>query len=231
MKDLSSKQKKLIAQFEKLTRITRKQGAIFSTLKKKGLFKIANIGENVDSLRADHQKLLGQFYQLKEEHTKMYEKHKELLKDYSVRFGDPTRSKKTSIVIKQVDPESIFASAKESYLKKDYNIALVGFRNILERFKDHALADDSLIFLGDYFYGKHRYSKAIGLYARVINQYSKSDKVDEALLKLGKSHFKTGLCSTAKSYLRLLKAKYPRSKHVKEARSLLRNARKNCKRY
>ena len=228
---LANKQLRLVAQLTRVQAQLNRQQQIFKAFRKKGQYSVASIGENVSQLRSDHQKLLGTFYQLKEKFTKLMDQHQKLLKDYTTRFGDPLNKEKkaTTIIIENVSPEKIFQGGKTLYVNKSYDDAIKRFKVFVNKYPSHQLADDALIYIGDCYFKKKNPAEASLWYTKVRKKYKSGDKVAEALLKLGKVYLLLGACGAGKTCLRRILRSHRSSPHAQEARRLLRNFRRLCR--
>ena len=83
------------------------------------------------------------------------------------------------------DPETLYQTSYSDYLRGNYDLALMGFRQYLESFPDTDLADNATYWIGESYYRQQKYAEAIVEYDKVLKQYTRSDKTASALLKKG----------------------------------------------
>lgn len=94
-------------------------------------------------------------------------------------FGDGPGAGATS------DPETLYQTSYSDYLRGNYDLAMMGFRQYLESFPETDLADNATYWVGECFYRQQKYADAIAEYDKVLRQFARSDKTASALLKKG----------------------------------------------
>ncbi len=82
----------------------------------------------------------------------------------------------------------IFAAARQDYNRSKYESAVMGFRNYLAAYPNSSAADDAQYWIGESFFATKHYRKAITEFTRVLDNYPKSDRTPETLLRLGICH-------------------------------------------
>jgi tol-pal system protein YbgF len=120
------------------------------------------------------------------------------------------------------DPQSLYNSAYNDYLKGSYDLAMRGFREYLDTFPSTALAANATYWIGECFYRQKRYRQAIEQYDAVLNRYPRSDKTASALLKKGYAHLELGERSQGVVQLQHVLRQYPASDEANLARQRLR---------
>ena len=83
------------------------------------------------------------------------------------------------------NPMDLYQSAYRDYQRGNYDLALAGFRDFLQRYPDSELAPNAAYWSGESLYSQKKYSEAIDQFNRVVDKYPKSDKAPGALLKKG----------------------------------------------
>ncbi len=83
------------------------------------------------------------------------------------------------------DPETLYQTSYSDYLRGNYDLAMLGFKQYLEAFPDTDLTDNAIYWIGECFYRQQKYVEAIAEYDRVLKQFPRSDKTASALLKKG----------------------------------------------
>lgn len=86
------------------------------------------------------------------------------------------------------DPKSLYETAYDDYLQGNFDLAILGFRQYLETYRDTDLADNATYWIGEYFYRQSKFKKAIDQFEAVLSQFKDSDRTPSALLKKGYAH-------------------------------------------
>jgi len=120
------------------------------------------------------------------------------------------------------DPQTLYNSAYNDYLKGSYDLALRGFQQYLESFPSTALAANATYWIGECYYRQRRYRQAIEQYDAVLNRYPRSDKTASALLKKGYAHLELGERSQGVVQLQHVLRQFPTSDEANLARQRLR---------
>lgn len=228
---MSNKQVTMLSQITRLQVQLKKLDTILAQFRKKGQYNFANIGVKLDELRTHHQELLGNFQVLKLAYSKLEKQHKKLIEDYTRRFGSPLTSNAggNQVSIQVVDAKTLYKSAKDLFDKGKYVEAREQLKTLVKRFKAHELTDDAFLLIGQCYENTKKVYEAILWYNDALKKFPNGDQVDHALLKLGTAHYKINACPEGRAFLRRLRRKYPRSKYAAEARKLIRNMRRYCR--
>ncbi len=88
--------------------------------------------------------------------------------------------------------------------------AVDAFRTFVKRYPDHELTDNAQYWLGECFYSQRDYSTALREFRRVVEKFSRGNKVPDALLKLGFSYLALGSNRPGREALTELVKSYPR---------------------
>lgn len=122
----------------------------------------------------------------------------------------------------QVDPEKLFGNAFNDLKAGNYDLAIMEFNEYLSLFKDSPMADDAQYWLGECFYGKKQYARAIPEFEKVEKNYPKGDKLVPALYKLGRSYEESGDKKRARIVFQRIVKEFPNSFEVKPAQDRLK---------
>ena len=106
-----------------------------------------------------------------------------------------------------------------------YEKATLAFRQFLNDFPDGRYAHIAQYWLAETSYHTRKYSVAVEDYQTLINQYPKSPKRADALLKIGYSQFELKLFAQAKNVLHKLIKSYPGTTEAGQAENLLQKIR------
>lgn len=131
--------------------------------------------------------------------------------------GRPTEPDQTT----GVSPSEAYGLAYNDYLKGNYDLALLGFRNFLANYESTSLAPNAQYWIGESLYGKKKYVKAIEAFDKVVSDYPGSIKVSGALLKSGYAFAELGDKPQARLYLKKVLENYPLSNEGKLAKKKL----------
>ena len=83
------------------------------------------------------------------------------------------------------DPQALYQTAYNDYLRGNYELAILGFRQYLESFPNTELADNASYWIGESYFSQGQYERAIQEFDNILSTYERSDKVASALLKKG----------------------------------------------
>jgi len=120
-----------------------------------------------------------------------------------------------------VPPETIYQTAYNDYIKGNYALAILGFKEFLNRFPQDTLAPNAQYWLGECYYSLKDFETAIREFERVVNDYPQSAKAPGSLLKIGYSLIELKRLEEAKARLTELLVKYPNSPEADQARDRL----------
>jgi tol-pal system protein YbgF len=114
-------------------------------------------------------------------------------------------------------PPASFNLALDSYLARQYDLAITGFENYLRQFPSTSLASDVQYLLAESYRYRSHYNKALEAYQRLLNSYPASDKVPVALYKAGTVYAELGEVSKAQGVFQRVVAEYPQSPEAQKA--------------
>lgn len=121
-----------------------------------------------------------------------------------------------------VSPEyrGAYEKAMSYYNRHNYRDALAAFNNLLAIDDKNSLADNAQYWIGECYYAMGNYNQAIAEFQKVLS-FTRSNKSDAALLKLGLCYIRLGDRAQARSELEQLIANFPRSEYIGKARNFL----------
>ncbi len=119
------------------------------------------------------------------------------------------------------DPLKIYNAAYLDLSKRNYQLALQGFQQFLEKFPQTDLSDNAQYWIAEVYYAQKDIQKAIENFKKVIENYPKGDKVPAALLKLGYCYLTLDNQAEGKRYLRAVIERFPNSEEARLARNRL----------
>ncbi len=116
-----------------------------------------------------------------------------------------------------VSSEKMYQTAYIDYTKGNFDLAIMGFRQYLEKYPAGVLADSSQYWIGECLFSQNKYDQSIEEFKKVKLHYSQSIKIPPAKLKIALA---MDLMDKKKEALKLLDeiiAQYPDSAEAKAA--------------
>lgn len=120
------------------------------------------------------------------------------------------------------DPQALYNSAYNDYLKGSYDLALREFQEYLANFPTTDLADNATYWIGECYYRQRRFRQAVDQFDQVLERFPRSDKVAAATLKKGYALLELGERSEGVVQLRNVIRQHPTSDEANLARQRLR---------
>lgn len=109
------------------------------------------------------------------------------------------------------DPQALYQSAYNDYLRGNYDLAIVTFRQYLDLFPDTDLADNASYWIGECYFNKGEYNHAVREFETLVERYPRSDKRASALLKSGYAFLELNDRSQGLDRLRRVVREFPLS--------------------
>ena len=128
---------------------------------------------------------------------------------------------------KSPDPEDLYSKGFKAVKDKEFRNASDKFEKFISEYPKHKLADHAQYWLGEIYYAKGDWEKAILEFDKVIKNYPKGVKVPAATLKQGYSFEKMGLTSEARVLLGNVIEKFPKSDEAAKAKVRLTKIKKD----
>jgi tol-pal system protein YbgF len=123
---------------------------------------------------------------------------------------------------KTVEPSEAYRLAMNDYNGGNFDLALAGFQNYLVQFPDTNQASSAQYWVGQCYYAKKDYIKAIDSFVKFIKTYPKNEKVPAAELKIGYSYLSENNNAKAKVWLNRVVKEHPDSDEAEHAKAKLR---------
>ncbi len=115
----------------------------------------------------------------------------------------------------------VYKNAFETYQKGDVENARRNFEAFLKQYPNTELSDNAQFWIGETYYAKKDYEKAILEYEKVIAKYPEGDKVSAAMLKQALAFLELGDKTNARNLLRRVIERYPQSEQAEIAKKRL----------
>ncbi|HLP48681.1 MAG TPA: tol-pal system protein YbgF [Candidatus Kapabacteria bacterium] len=119
-------------------------------------------------------------------------------------------------------PESIYYTAYSDYIKKNYDLAIEGFKQFIRLYPNNGLADNSLYWIGECYYSQKKYQEAVATFKELKTNYSDGDKVPDAILKEGFALIEMGKQTEGNEVLKEVISKFPLSEEASLAQQKIK---------
>ncbi len=90
------------------------------------------------------------------------------------------------------DPQALYDTAYNDYVRGSYDLAILGFRQYLESHRDTELADNAVYWIGECYFRQRKFQKAIEQFDEVLTRHQSSDRNPSAVLKKGYAYLELG---------------------------------------
>jgi len=120
------------------------------------------------------------------------------------------------------NPMEVYQAAYRDYQRGNWDLALAGFRDFLQKYPDSELTPNAEYWIGESLYSEKKYSEAIDQFNRVVDKYPKSDKAPGALLKKGYGYLAMNDRPRAIVQFQYVVHEYPNSREAALAKDRLR---------
>jgi tol-pal system protein YbgF len=115
----------------------------------------------------------------------------------------------------------LYKDAYETLHKGDLEGARRKFEAFLKQYPNTELSDNAQFWIGETYYLKKDYERAVLEYEKAIVKYPEGDKIPSALFKQALAFFELGDKTNARNLLRRVIEKYPRSEQADMAKKKL----------
>ncbi len=166
-----------------------------------------------------------------EERLRLVEKGtEERLKGFEAQMSTKLTDLEKAILPKEPPPEpktpsttagALYKDAFETFQKGDLEGSRKKFEAFLKTYPNMELSDNAQFWIGETFFLKKDFEKAILEYEKVIVKYPEGDKVPSALLKQGLSFLELGDRANARTLLRRVVDRYPNTEQADIAKKRL----------
>jgi tol-pal system protein YbgF len=126
-----------------------------------------------------------------------------------------------TVEIPVVEGEKLYDAAYANLLQGRYPLAIMEFREYLQRFPRGDLADDSQYWIGESYYAQSELQTAAQAFQTLVDRYPDSVRVPAALLKAGFCYVDLSEEDRARNYFRRVIDEYPYSDAAIKARDRL----------
>ncbi|MEM7351406.1 MAG: tol-pal system protein YbgF [Acidobacteriota bacterium] len=101
-------------------------------------------------------------------------------------------STRAATVVNPTDPQTLYDAAYDDYLQGNFDLAILGFHQYAETYRNTDLTDNAIYWIGECYYRQGKFQKAIEQYDQVLDRFEGSDRIPSTLLKKGYAYFELG---------------------------------------
>lgn len=190
---------------------------------------LVQLASELEALRSETTALRGELETLRFETENSDDRQRELYVDIDRRlqafesaprafeppaaapsFGAPAASSAPPVAARPTGSDQQNYDAAFALLQgRKYEEAASAFETFLTQFPTSPRADNAVYWLAETHYVRGQYNDALGVFRRVINEYPQSDKVPDALLKVGFSQIELGDRTAARTSLQEVMRQFP----------------------
>jgi tol-pal system protein YbgF len=116
---------------------------------------------------------------------------------------------------------TLYKDAYETFQKGDLEGARKKFEAFLKQYPNTELSDNAQFWIGEIYYLKKDFERAILEYEKAIAKYPEGDKIPAALFKQALAFLELGDKTNARNLLRRLIERYPQSDQTEMAKKKL----------
>jgi len=120
------------------------------------------------------------------------------------------------------NPVQLYQDAYRDYQKGNFDLAIAGFRDFVQKNPTSDLADNAAYWIGESLYSQKKYRDAIQQFDSVVTKYPQSEKVPAALLKKGYAYINVGEKANGIVQLQYVVHEHPTSQEAALARQKLK---------
>jgi tol-pal system protein YbgF len=124
-----------------------------------------------------------------------------------------------------IDCQRIYNAAYGDFVKERYDMAINGFRSMIQACPTNALADNAQYWIGECYLSQKQYAKAQQAFEVMLDKYPASERIAAAKLKLGRSLYEQRLRAKARQYFEDVVKNYPGTDEAQEAAQMLERYR------
>jgi tol-pal system protein YbgF len=180
------------------------------------------IGEKSQA-NEDRIKALEERFQSFEDRLKELDGKIEKLASQQIESEKPTSTKETLTEMKGISARvgDLYKDAYETFQKGDLGEARRKFEAFLKQYPNTELSDNAQFWLGETYYLKKDFEKAILEYEKAIAKYPEGDKIPAALFKQALAFLELGDKTNARNLLKRVIQRYPHSDQAEMAEKKL----------
>ncbi len=130
--------------------------------------------------------------------------------------------------VSAVDAKNLYETAYGYLLQQDYGAAETAFSDFLTRYPTDRLAGNAQFWLGESYFVRRQYKAAARAFLKGYENYGKSAKAPDSLLKLAMSLHRLGQKQEACSTIAELNSRFPQATDLVRSRASAERQRMGC---
>jgi tol-pal system protein YbgF len=208
------------SQGERIGALEQRMGAAEQKLDNQGLLEMAR---KIDALEAEVRRLRGDIESLQHDLDAAHRQQRDQYVDLDTRL----RAAEATLATAQsaapaAGPDGEYQAAFNLLKESRYDEAAAAFTKFLADHRDHELASNAQYWLGEVYYVKRDYPKALSAFEGVLTGFQGARKAPDALLKAGYCHYELGHFDLARKALTRVTKDFPESSAAVEAADRLK---------
>ncbi len=216
---------------QKIAEVQKKLDELNTTAHRSGADVVANQDRMQESLTRMNGQLEEHQHQLQQTDQRLAE----LLADTEARFAalkgagaleDYEGRKRAEALKRPADKSDFFALAMEQEQAGERAVARQLYDEYVKKWPTDPRAADAWFRMGEISYGEKRYREAVLSYGKVAQDFPRSDKAPDALLRTGEAMLALDLRDDARAIFQDVSNRYPKTTAAKKARARLADMNK-----
>ena len=118
-------------------------------------------------------------------------------------------------------PIELYEAARRDLLAGKYDLAIMGFQDMLRAYPDSDRSDNAQYWIGEAYYSQGNLDQAVQEFLKVRDLYPESDKVAAGTLKIGYCFLRKGDSATARRYFETVIREFPNTDESRLAQEKL----------
>jgi len=166
------------------TELVRLQNEIYNEQKRQGeLLRLMRADQQVRFSQVEKEvaSLSSSINDSQDKLTRISEQTQEIRK----RWDEKAMADSQAVTARNAEIDNLFEIAHSDFMAGRYDVALSGFKDMIDRFPDHPMAEAAFYWTGECYYARKLYDEAEGAFMLYIKNYPAGKKLCGALFKLG----------------------------------------------
>jgi tol-pal system protein YbgF len=190
----------------------------------------ADVGQTVEKLQTDLGQLQGRLDDLQHSSDALTKQFQDYRANSDTKLEQLTNTMTAAKAPPLPEtPDAMFAEGEKKLQGGQWADARRLFEAFINRYPTDARAPKAQYDIGEAYGGEKRFANAIGAYTKVVDNFSKSEIVPDAMYKNGLAFYQLKYCSDAKVYFQELLRRYPKTTWKKEASDQLKSLTRDAK--
>lgn len=222
-KDITSLQGRIDSKEKELDTQVNQLKAVLDEATKLLKRNSADLGADVDALRADIRQANGLVTAINNGINELKTAFEKYRADTNTRLDSleqrlaQLESGKPSA---NSGPDDLWKLGTTAFEAARYNDALDIYKRLVLTFPTHARADDAQYFRAQAYTNMKDWDNAIAQYQQLVQKYPSSDLADDGMYFAALAAQSLKNCTEARTYLGIITSKYPKSNVIRQAKDL-----------